>query len=465
MKTPGNALRASACLVFLAALAFLCGCSTVGSPRGKEADAIKQNRKTIVLARVVCMDDVQGQNRPTTDFILNSWQLRDASDRVETSPFEKFVPQRSLSKSLREQGWFYIVMNPGTYCLKMNPGSDSVSEPAFYLSIPANKQFLYAGTIIFNRKTETKGKKDVTKLSMDRVSDESPAAQAVVRNEFPDFGEMTSRLLVSYDDPPLNHDYVMNTESGPTDSIHSPSPTVKGDNLAAATIIEAPGAAVLGIGYAAGSGGGGEGALYIAGAGLAYMIAVAPLAVTSWGITSEIHREKWAKYEPALRKQVAEFHLDEKLRQAFANRLRAVGTNSRALPALRLEVQPYRVVLRGDVHQNFIVEVAVRVRLLNAADRRTVWEHDYAYTRNDPILAPYNAYQTVITFGGFADHRIQDFRGDSGAELMRDELQSAVDAITEEIANRLNEGNASPKSDPAIKSVAVTAETPPQSPP
>lgn len=442
----GNTHRACACLLFAVTLACLSGCTTIGVPRGDEAAAIQQKHKTIVLARVVCTNDAQVQQRPTCDFTLNSWLLGDATGRMETSPFEKLVLQRSLSKSLRDQGWFYVVMDPGTYCLKMNPRVNSVSQPVFYLSIPANKQLLYAGTVVFDRKTVKQGKKDVTKLSMNRILDESPAAKTTIANEFAGFGEMTPRLLALYDKPPVNYDHVIHVERSPAGGHATPS--VKGDNLFTATIIEAPGLVLL----AGASGSSGDGAAYAAAAGLTYMVAVAPLALASWEITAHAHHKKWAPYEATLQKQVALFHPEEKLQQALASRMSITGTNSTGVPVLRLEAQPYRIVLRGDEHQKFNLELAARVRLLDPADGSAIWEHNYVYSCPAADQSADTSFETIVP-SDFGRHKLEEYRGDAGAKLMQDELNSAVDGITGTCAAAVLLGNPD-----------VTEETPPQSP-
>ena len=415
--------------------AFLCGCTTVGGPRAQEAQGIQQNHQTIVLARVICMDDVQGQKRPTCDFTLNSWQLTDRNGQIEIAPPHTQIFQRSLSKPLREQGWFYTVMNPGSYCLMLTPYADGVSESVgFYLSIPTNQQFVYAGTIVFDRGTEKRGKKDESTLTINGVSDESELAKTTSGSELANFGEMTPQLLISYDNPPLSFDHAIHVESSPAD--RRATPTVKGDNLFSATIIEAPGIVLL----AGASGGSGDGAAYAAAAGLTYMVAAAPLALASWEITAHAHRKKWAPYEAALQKQVTAFHLGEKLQQSLASRMSVTGTNSTGVPALWLEAQPYRILLRGDEHQKFNLELAARVRLLDPADHSIVWEHNYVYSCPSSNQLDGNASETILSPAS-GQHKLEDFRGDAGAQLMQNELASAVDAISDACVAAVLYGN------------------------
>ncbi len=87
-----------------------------------------------------------------------------------------------------------------------------------------------------------------------------------------------------------------------------------------------PGEVVLGIaGYS------GEGALYVAGAGLALFVVGAPIALTTEAITAHAQHKTWAACHAALQNEIIASHLDERLREQLAARLSgAGGTNSTA---------------------------------------------------------------------------------------------------------------------------------------
>lgn len=473
MKTlVGNVRYTFGCL-FALTTACLCGCSIVGGPRAGEIDAIQQNHQTVVLARVVCMDDVQRQKRPTSDFILDSWRLDKPDGKMDPSPGVERVSQRTLSKSLRDQGWFYFVIDPGNYCLKMTPTTDNPSvlegdnhlRPFFYLSVPADKQLVYAGTIAFDRGIEKQGKHNLTTLTTDRLSDESQLANTVIGNEFAAFGEMTPHLLVSYDSPAINSNQVLNAQTNPANSAR-PTPRLKGDNWHPAELAALP-LVYSGVFLLQASGNGnGDGAAYVAAAGGALLLLAAPIALTTEAITAEIHHKRCAPYEAAFQKEVAAFQFDEKLQQSLTKRLSITGANSVAMPALSLDVQSYRIILRGDIHQRFNLEVAARVRLSNWTDHRAIWEHDYLYTCLDPnqiAKSVEDGYQTIIP-SWYGQHRLEEYRGDAGSLLFQRELESAVGAITDEVIGNLYAAKDASSTAPAGKNVApTTAGTPPQS--
>jgi hypothetical protein len=461
-------------LFFAAALACLCGCNSLSGPRGKQTAATRQNRPTIVLARIVCTNDPPLERPQTYNFNLDTWRLDQPDGRMDPSPQRVRLSQRSLSKSLRDQGWFYVLMDPGNYCLKITPTSGNPTDssahtrqPVYYLSLPANKQFVYAGTVIFHPQVKKLRRRDLfepnkeTEYWLAGTQDEIQLAKNVAGTGPAGAGEMTPLLLVSYDSPEINSDQAINVESKYASSA-SAVPVVSGNNWYWAGVASSP-FVYSGL-YLVGAAGNasGDGAGYVAAAGAALILAAAPVALTTGGITAEIHRKKWAQCEAALRKEVETFHPEEKFQQALASRLGASRTNSTALPALRLEVQPYRIALRGDEHQQFSLEMATRVRLSDQTGGGMIWEHNYLY-------APYPtraAENTCETFVASKDGKLplKDFQGDNGTALMRIELSSAVETIADEVISRLYNVDTMTSSESAPKSPTVTAETPPQSP-
>lgn len=472
MRTPGGNARYVHGSLLALLTASLCGCSTVGGPQGKEAAAIQQNHQTIVLARI-CADDAHGEHGPNWPFTLLSWQLRDGRGEMKNPQASKEIFPRAVSKSSRDDGWFYFVMDPGSYCLRVTHQEspitiltrwdtvpDSVDEPVLYFSVPADKPFVYAGTLVFNRQTEKEGGEKVTWCVPSHVADDSATARSVTAGQFPGLGEMTSSLLLAYSAAGINSNEVVNVETSPAAS-RRPPPTIQGVDWLGASMIEAPaGDAFESASDEESPKDAGNDAL----GGMAWFLLTAPIALGTEGITAHAHQKKWAPYEAGFQKQVAAFHPEDKFQQAFANRLNLAGTNSTPSPSLHLEVQPYNILLRGDRHQKFNLEVAARVRLLSSTDARTVWEHDFLCTYNGPDSSAAGDYQTLIPCR-YGQHRLEEYRGDAGAGLMQRELESAVGAITDEVVGELYAESAASSSNSPVKNVATAAETRPQSPP
>jgi hypothetical protein len=468
MKNPiGNAHRACACLFFVTALACLCGCGTVGGPRGKESAAIQQNRPTIVWSRIICTNDVPVQQSQAYNFNLDAWRLSQPDGRMEPSPHRVRLSQRFLSKSLREQGWFYVLMDPGSYCLKITPTSGHPTnstahahQPVYYLSLPADKQFVYAGTVIFhptvtslhvNHLRDPFAPDKATEYWLAGTSNEIEIAKNVIGTGPAGVGEMSPQLLVSYDSPVINSDQfvgVENTRANPA----APTAIVKGENWQASRKF---GGVFFGGMQGTQMNVSGDGAQYVLAAIAAVYIVGTTVTLTVDGITAGAHLKQRVRCEAMLRKQVEAFHLEEKFQQALAGRLSSHETNSAATRALQLEVQPYRIVLRGNARQEFSLEVATRVRLLSQTGSQPIWEHDYDHFDSD-LDRTVSDYQTFIR-GWDNQHPLKDFQGDYGAHLLADQLQSAVKDISDKIVDQLESAHSS-------DSVATTAETPPQLP-
>ena len=81
------------------------------------------------------------------------------------------------------------------------------------------------------------------------------------------------------------------------------------------------------------------------------------------------------------------------------------GVNS--APAYLLQLRPYRVVLRGDRKQRFCLETGVRLRLLNAANQRAIWQNSfvrsYPEAIADDVVEPFE----TIASSSSAKHRLK----------------------------------------------------------
>ena len=134
-------------------------------------------------------------------------------------------------------------------------------------------------------------------------------------------------------------------------------------------------------------------------------------------------------------KEVSEFDLNKRLQERLAARIGGANIDSSAAPRFCMRVQAYRVFLRDYGHQKFALEVAARVQLLDSSSGRLLWEHNYVCGTNQSQVAC-NPSETEVA-STVSPRRLEDFGGDAGAELIRNELQSAVNDSTKKIANRI----------------------------
>jgi len=431
-------------IVLTLAVVLLTGCKTTGP--ATQSSANLHDQEPHLLFRVVCIDATTNQLRLTCDVQVNLWRLGDADGKIAVLP-KKFSPHESaLSKSSTDQGWRDIAVEPGTYCMEILPTDrdptvafDETNRPVYFLKVSTNQLVAYAGTVVFNRRVRKHksflDSSKSTEFSLKDFWNETEAARGVAG--LAGLGDVTSCLLVPYDAPSMNQQSgLAQVRSGAVATL-----TIGGNQSHLDSIMTSP-AMVPGEVLMAAGGHSGEAGIYVVGAGLALMAVGAPVALTTEAIKTHAHHKKWAPYQAALQKEVGAFHLDERLREQLAAALGA-ETNS-AAQALWLQIEPYRVVLRGDQRQKFALEIAVRVQLFNSAKGGPIWEHSYVTDSHDSY-ASFELCETPV-WSSISLHRLEDFSGDSGAKLMRIELQAAVEDLTHAISSRINEPNQSSSS-------------------
>ena len=444
----GNGGRICATFLLLAAL-WLTGCRTVSNASPQVSSANLPEQKPHILFRVVCIDDVQAQQRPTCDVQVNLWQLGNADGKIAVLPKRISPDKFPLSKSSADQGWHDVAVEPGTYCVEIRPtggdGSlifDETSRPVYYLKVSTNQPVVYAGTIVFQRRVERHGNSflnrfKVTEFRMKDFWNETETAKQITEKELAGAGEVTPCLLVPYDVPAVGQQPgVARVRAGAV-----ATPTIGGNKSYLHSVADSPfmmpGEVLLAI-----SGNSGEAGIYVVGAGLALFVVGAPIALTTEAITTHAHQKKWAAYQAALQNEIAAFHLDERLREQLAARLGG-GTNS-APQNMWLQIQPYRVVLRGNEHQKFALEIAVRVQLFDSTDSAPIWEHSYVNASNYSGMA-FELCETPVK-SSIALCRLEDFGGNSGAELIRRQLRTAVEDLTRDISSQICGSNQSASS-------------------
>jgi hypothetical protein len=425
---------------FLLLTAFcLAGCKTVGNSGQKESTANLHVQKSHVLFRVVCIDDTTNQLQSNCKVQVTLWRLGDADGKVAALP-KSFSPEKlDLSKSSTDQGWKDIAVEPGTYCVQILPIArgasiihDETNRPVYYLKVSANQSVAYAGTLVLSRDVKKhKGFLESTKSTefcLKDFRDENEAARQLAGKELAGLGEVTPCLLIPYDTPfKSQQPGLAQVRSGSV-----ATPTIRGNKTYMQSVGDspfmAPGEVMLGI-----AGNSGEAGIYVAGAGAALILVAAPIALTTEAVKTHSNHKKWVPIQAALQNEIATFHLDERLRAQLATRMGA-GTNS--VQAYWMQIQPYRVVLRGNEHQKFALEVAVRVQLFDSATGAPIWEHSYVNAAKDSPVE-FELCETRVS-SSLSVRRLEDFSGDSGSELMRVELQSAVEDLTREIATKIS---------------------------
>jgi hypothetical protein len=141
--------------------------------------------------------DEDWQKAPPCDTDVTVWRLGNQSGRTGSNPELCSPSIRTLTKETAGEGWHYLVLKHGSYCVALSPSAGgerllsetNLQRPVYYLVVPAEKHVIYAGTVAFN-----------PKLKLTRFRDETEGAKHI-GEQLADFGEPAPSLFVPYDDP------------------------------------------------------------------------------------------------------------------------------------------------------------------------------------------------------------------------------------------------------------------------
>ena len=110
------------------------------------------------------------------------------------------------------------------------------------------------------------------------------------------------------------------------------------------------------------------------------------------------------------------------------------GATNKSNAPIALQVQPCRILLRGDSHQQFNLEIAVRVRLLNTDTKSVVWDNTYVHSRfqeKDEVLRCDFEHRV---HPAATSHSLRDYKGSAGKELLAREFRTGAEELGAAIA-------------------------------
>lgn len=188
---------------YLLLLILVAGCATTSVPTASEVSELLGGKKTLILLRLTV--DIDGKPSEPFDASLADDNVGLAfitGDRVRRLEF-----YRSPSDQARQDGWIYLVEDPGTYYLAIQPPRDRDafsyqfqfrSAPRWRIDALAGSRIVYAGRLHINAVTE-KGflftRRTVYDLSKTAVRDERSLARELAAKSFPDLGSPIAVLM------------------------------------------------------------------------------------------------------------------------------------------------------------------------------------------------------------------------------------------------------------------------------
>jgi hypothetical protein len=206
--------RLKCLLITFITLSLMVGCASTGVPEGKVAEEIREGKKVVVLLRVVAQIGSQNYSAFEHDLVDDNICFGvggfDTGGKLRRVEMQKFVSPES-----RENGWIYMVLEPGTHYVTIQPPRRTNlfaymrrfdEPPLWQLNIPQGAKIIYGGTV----KVEGYGDPLITGGMIMReiayrsiTGDDQEQASLLSAEYFSDLGVPKVSLLQTYDGGPL----------------------------------------------------------------------------------------------------------------------------------------------------------------------------------------------------------------------------------------------------------------------
>ena len=220
---------------------FLTGCAStaVRLPNVQEEEPIQLKNKSIVLLRLKA--DMNGKPLdPFAGYGRNGFRLELAN--IDESEYLNSIDNVfSPTQKARDNGWIYLVLDPGTYylsvippgskqtfpavarntysvqdaygwCRRTYPGGHSANSksvstklvpiPPFWFHVPAGSPVVYVGSLSVScMGREKKFSSYISECSEITVTNESDSAKKIAQSSFRQYGTMSTSLMKQYGKP------------------------------------------------------------------------------------------------------------------------------------------------------------------------------------------------------------------------------------------------------------------------
>jgi hypothetical protein len=445
-------------MVFVSAVVLLNGCaSTTGTKHASSSPTITKTN-ALVLFRVVRIA-ASDAGPAGCDFQLSLWPLDGSKD-------EFILPgsQALSSKTAADAGWRCVPVPPGNYYATLTPrdlrgsflfvtkaqietngsgtrtnisASDTREPTSYFLSVPKGSPVVYAGTFFIIGPSMAFAPMPPA-FALDRIENDIASAREVATEA--GWSNTVARTAVPYDDLGAAAKSLSATAIGTVESGDETKISVKGKGsghdpakMAATPFLWS------GIVLLEGSGSGsGNGAWIVPAAGLAMLVAAVPVYGVTKGIAWLGHKDL-KPAELLFKKEVTEFNPAQHLAEAFnAHLTNAIVAETNPVPAAKvfsLRVEPYRVCLRGVTSQKFALECGVRVSLIDVETKTLVWQNSYVRSDEKAWYRSRLPGECLIQKDAPV-RRLKEYEGEPGAELLRADLNQAIEEMTGEIVVR-----------------------------
>jgi hypothetical protein len=201
----------------LAAVPSILACASTDLPTEAERTAIGAGDKAIVLLKVECTVDQQSCEPFGSSLVDDNISFGLGTFETGGEP-KRQEGQRFLSSESRRAGWTYFVLPHGTYYLAAYPPrrTDALTyqrslahAPRWRMDLPVGSRLIYAGTLRLNGHGDWllfggRAMRTIRGAEV-RVEDDREAALDLLREHFPEWGEMKALPLERQEGPVILH--------------------------------------------------------------------------------------------------------------------------------------------------------------------------------------------------------------------------------------------------------------------
>ena len=469
-----KATKTVRCLALFLCITFsLAGCSLVRRVSPDEQEAIRQNKKAIVLYRLTGSLDGKEVHLLLENFvadysnkILLTFGLAnlDAGEPMKSfSPLERSDLHFSPSPEVANSGWGAFMLAPGTYYLRITSEAEDRPEtidpvPEFRFVVPPNTPLLYIGSLHLACTTKETaswfGGRDFKACSSRATAaNEAEAARVVAEGSFRDFGSPLSLMMQPYRSPlPLPPGTI--SKVAPVGLLVPGSKTDLGSpewmkRALALGLVPSRALAVmtfpfLGVGAMA--------AILWApiGAGLGYL--GGKWSESSWEPCRQVLQESISKFDPmAALATKLKGALDHAGVQTLEIGTEAgVGNDALASNVKSIfTAQILRIALRhcGVWSSTLCLDVVTRAQLFEAATKTYRYDNVLVYSIAESAKLELQPYQVLVRVPEPAvtessdtqssGRELEAYCGAGGGEILQGDLSKALDATVNRVAQDL----------------------------
>lgn len=465
-----KATKTARCLALVLCITFsLAGCSLVRQVSPDEQEAIRQNKKAIVLYRLTGSLDSKEVHLLLENFVAEYFNnilltfglanLNAGEPMKSFSPLERSDLHFSPSPEVAKSGWGAFMLAQGTYYLRIASEAEDRPEiidpvPEFRFVVPPDTPLLYIGSLHLACTTKETaswfGGRDFKACSSRATAEnEAEAAGVVAEASFRDFGSPLAMTMQPYRSPlPLPPGAI--SKVAPVGLLVPGSKTDLGspDWMKRALARGLVPSAFMGLFL-------GPGAMVAAfwapiGAGLGYL--GGKWSESSWEPCRQVLQESISKFDPMAA-------LTTKLKAALDRvgvQTLAIGTEAGDVKSI-FTAQILRIGLRhcsagqgiasSAWSSTLCLDVLTRAQLFEAATKTYRYDNVLVYSIAESAKLELQPYQVLVRVPEPAvtessdtqspGRELEDYCGAGGSELLQEDLSKALDATVNRVAQDL----------------------------